>query len=262
MASENSLPLGFQDMIEFGLVEALMGRRARRVFMGAEIPDGVLAYKSRYQPVPLSELEKLLVVTACGGNTGWHHMIYRAKLYAPYLSNYSAAAGGRSFPSAAGFHTSNTFFTDDKGVYLLDNRDSPACADRASDGSLDFEAAIEAVKMRIKKVRDGRLGVPPEVPYVEAHNTWVVNQPGTLLVIPVADLAQHLLLGLCYFLQNGAVIRDDVHASRLSPESSIDFSVRFDKFFMFEYLRVADSFSSCLHTLKRRETPIERPSMI
>jgi hypothetical protein len=49
------------------------------------------------------------------------------------------------------------------------------------------------------------------VPYVEPHNTWVVNQPGTLLVLPVADLAQHLLLNLCYFLQNGAVIRDDVH---------------------------------------------------
>ena len=104
-------------MLEFGLIEALMGRRARRFFMGAEIPDGVLAYKSRHKPVPLSELEKLLVVTACGGNTGWHHMIYRAKRYAPHLSNYSGAADGRSFPSAAGFHTSNTFFTDDEGVY-------------------------------------------------------------------------------------------------------------------------------------------------
>jgi hypothetical protein len=60
-------------------------------------------------------------------------------------------------------------------------------------------------------VREGRLGVPPEVPHVEPHNTWVVNQPGTLLVIPVADLAQHVLLALCYFLQNGAVIRDDVY---------------------------------------------------
>src|ERR1700730_10885173 len=98
MALENSLPPGFQDMLEFGLMEALMGRRARRFFMGAEIPDGVLAYKSRYKPVPLSELEILLGVTACGGNTGWHHMIHRAKLYAPYLSNYCAAAGGRSFP--------------------------------------------------------------------------------------------------------------------------------------------------------------------
>ena len=116
-------------------------------------------------------------VTACGGNTGWHHMLYRAKLYAPHLSNYSGAAGGRTFPSAAGFHTSNTFFTDDEGVYLLDNRDAPACADWAPGGSLDFEAAIDSVKTRVKKLCNGRLGVPPEVPYVEAHNTWVVNRP-------------------------------------------------------------------------------------
>jgi hypothetical protein len=211
MASENSLPPGFQDMLAFGLVETLMGRRARRFFMGAEIPDGVFAYKSRHRPVPLSELEKLLVVTACGDNTGWHHLTHRAKLYAPHLSNYAAAAGGRSFPSAAGFHTSKTFFTDDKGVYLLDNRDSAACADRAPDGSLSFDAALEAVKSRLKKVREGRLSVPPQVPHVEPHNTWVVNQPGTLLVITVADLAQHVLLALCYFLQNGAVIRDDVY---------------------------------------------------
>jgi hypothetical protein len=91
-------------------------------------------------------------------------MLYRAKLYAPHLSNYSGAAGGRTFPSAAGFHTSNTFFTDDEGVYLLDNRDAPACADRAPDGSLGFEAAIDSVKRRVKKLCNGRLGVPPEEP--------------------------------------------------------------------------------------------------
>jgi hypothetical protein len=37
--------------------------------MGAKISDGVLAYKLRHNPVPLSELEKLLIVTSCGGNT-------------------------------------------------------------------------------------------------------------------------------------------------------------------------------------------------
>ena len=49
----------------------------------------------------------------------------------------------------------------------------------------------------------------------------MVNQPGTLLVIPVADLAQHVLLSLCYFLQNGAVIRDDVLAESGSRSSTL-----------------------------------------
>lgn len=58
------VPHGFEDMLRFGLMEFLLGRRSRRFFMGAEIPDGVLAYKSRHNPVPLAELEKLLVAAA------------------------------------------------------------------------------------------------------------------------------------------------------------------------------------------------------
>ena len=206
-----TLPPGFEDMLAFGLVKGLLDRRSRRFFRGAEIPDGVFAYKSRHEPLPLSELEKLLVVTACGSNTGWNHLIYRAKLYAPHLSNYAGAAGGRTFPSAAGFHTSMTFFTDDEGVYVLDARDAPALIDRKEDGSLETETVIEALRDRVRKLQKGRLRLPPEVPYTEPHNTWVVNHPGTLVVIPVGDLAQHVLLNLCYMLQNGLVLRDDIN---------------------------------------------------
>jgi len=108
----SSIPPGFQDMLSFGLMEALLGRRSRRFFRGAEIPDGVFKFTSRHESVPLSAFEKMLIVSACGGNTSWHNMIYRGENYAPHLSNYAGAAGGRVFPSAAGFHTSRTFFTD------------------------------------------------------------------------------------------------------------------------------------------------------
>jgi hypothetical protein len=205
------MPPGFQDMLEFGLAEALLGRRSRRFFMGAEIPDGCFAYKSKFVPLPLSELEKLLVALACGTNTSWNHLIYRAKRYAPYLSNYAAAAGGRTFPSAAGFHTSMTFFTDDDGVYVLDTRDAAAFSDRDSYGGLDLDKLLQPLANSIRKLQDGRLGLPAELPYTEAHNTWVFNHPGTLVVIPVADLSQHVLLNICYMLQNGLVIRDDIN---------------------------------------------------
>ncbi len=178
--------------LEFPLSRALLGRRSRRFFMGAEIPDGVFAYTSRHRPLPLSELEKLLVATACGSNTGWHHMLHRAERYAPHLSNYCGAAGGRTFPSAAGFHTSMTFFTDDDGVYVLDDRDAPAFAERQENGSMDLDDILDGVRRHIRKLKDGRLDLPPEVPYTEAHNTWVANRPGSLLVIPVGDLAQHV----------------------------------------------------------------------
>jgi hypothetical protein len=38
-----------------------------------------------------------------------------------------------------------------------------------------------------------------------------VNVPGSLLVIPVADVAQHLIAVLCFLAQNGQAIYDDVN---------------------------------------------------
>ena len=51
------------EMLKFPLMEVLTGRRSRRFCMGAEIPDGVLAFKSKYKPMPLSELEQLLLLS-------------------------------------------------------------------------------------------------------------------------------------------------------------------------------------------------------
>ena len=204
-------PPGFKNMQSFSLVDALLGRRSRRFFRGAKIPDGVFEYTSNEPPLPLSDFEKMLIVAACGGNTSWNHLIYRGKRYAPHLSNYSAAAGGRVFPSAAGFHTSQTFFTDDSGLYMVDMRDALACCDRMGDGSLDVEPFIEYLQSRVRKIHDGRLRFPSETPFTEAHNTWVFNKPSTLVVIPVGDLSQHVLLTLAYMLQNGLVLYDDIN---------------------------------------------------
>jgi hypothetical protein len=211
-----AIPPGLLDALEMPLVEALYGRRARRFSLGAAIPDGPLAFTSRHEPFPLTELERMLVLTAAAGNTGWHYMITRHARYAPHLSNYANAAGGRTFPSAAGFHTSEVFFTDDDGVYLFATRDAPALVDREGDGTLDVEALVAAHRARIRKLAGGRLHIPAAEPYMEGHNTWCVNRPGSLLLIPVGDLAQHLLSILCFFVQNGYGIYDDVHGERIA----------------------------------------------
>ena len=46
---------------------------------------------------------------------------------------------------------------------------------------------------------------------MEGHNTWCANVPGSTLVFPVADLAQHVILLLLYLVQNGTGIYDDVN---------------------------------------------------
>ncbi|HZB08103.1 MAG TPA: hypothetical protein VE525_03200 [Rubrobacter sp.] len=133
--------------------------------------------------------------------------------YAPHLSNYSGAAGGRTFPSAAGFHTSEVFFTDDEGVYLFETRDAPALVE--PDGLPDLDAILDAHRSRIRKLSDDRLYIPAEEPYMEGHNTWCANRPGSTLLIPVGDIAQHMIAVLCFMVQNGYGMYDDVNGEQI-----------------------------------------------
>src|SRR5918999_6572141 len=197
-------------LAQFPLVAALLGRRSRRFALGDEIPDGPLAHRSRHDPVPLSELERLLVLGAMGGTTGWHWAITRNARYAPHLANYAGGAAGRTFPSAAGFHTAELFFTDDSGTYLFPTRDAGALVDPAEE-EITPDLMVERHAARLVKLSDERIHLPREEPYYEGHNTWCVNVPGSLLAFPVGDLAQHTLAGICFLVQNGYCLTDDVN---------------------------------------------------
>src|SRR5918992_592064 len=50
------------DLLRFPLIDAIAGRRSRRFCMGAEFPDGVLAFKSKHKAMPLSEIEEFLAL--------------------------------------------------------------------------------------------------------------------------------------------------------------------------------------------------------
>jgi hypothetical protein len=200
---------GLQIAATFPLIEAIHGRRARRFAKGAAIPDGPLTYTSTEAAEPLTELQQMLLLSTVAGNTGWQNLIPFNPDYAPQIPNYAGSAGGRSFPSSAGFHTTEFFFTDDNGTYFLPTRDMAAVAPAA--GQTDLEAYLAAHKARIAKLSDTRLNIPREAAHMERHNTWCANVPGSTLVIPVADLAQHMLLTLCYLVQNGTCIYDDVN---------------------------------------------------
>ncbi|MBU8919126.1 hypothetical protein BGM25_24085 [Bacillus sp. FJAT-29953] len=149
-----------RELSEFPLLEALFGRRSRRFFLGAEIPDGPLAYKSKHEPVPLNNLEKLLILLGVSGVTGWHHSVTRHERYKPYLSNYSGSASGRTHPSAAGFHTSEVFFTDDTGTYIFRTRDFAPEVGRSESGKLSTKELLLSHQKRIEKLSDDRLHIP------------------------------------------------------------------------------------------------------
>jgi hypothetical protein len=107
------------------------------------------------------------------------------------------------------------FFTDDEGVYLFETRDAPALVEQTTSGPPDLDAILDAHRGRIRKLSDDRLYIPAEEPYMEGHNTWCANRPGSTLLIPVGDIAQHMIAVLCFMVQNGYGLYDDVNGEQI-----------------------------------------------
>src|SRR6202046_1681792 len=197
------------ELAQFPLFAALTGRRSRRFPVGGRIPAGALAFTSRRPVQPLSEVERALLISVAGGVTGWNFGITHNPSYAPSFPNYSGSATGRTFPSAAGFHTSQLFFTDDTGTYLLPNRDEQPGEFQ------NIEEWISHTAECYVRISNTRLELPRAEPHMEGHNIWIGNHPGSLLAFPVADLAEHLMENLWFFAANGYPIVDDIHGRNI-----------------------------------------------
>ena len=201
-------PRGLVEAATFPLIEAIHGRRSRRFAKGATIPNGPLAFASRQAPEPLDPLEQMLLIATIAGNTGWAELFAHHPDYAARLPNYTTAAGGRSFPSSAGFNTSEFFFTDDSGVYFLPTRDMtpPAVGRRHRPRRLGRGAPGAHRQARRRAAehpgRDAAHGGAQHL---------VRQRAGSTLIFPVADVAQHIILLLLYLVQNGTGIFDDVN---------------------------------------------------
>src|SRR5215210_5228575 len=159
-------PKAMEAMTQFPLIQALAGRRSRRFCVGAEIPEGPLAFKSNQKPIPLTELEQMFLLTSMAGSTGWHYSISYDQSTRPRLPSFSAGPAGRTFPSAAGFHISDLFFTDDKGTYYFPTRDFHPPSDDYRGKREQLENYLAEHRKRIRKLSDKRLYIPKEIPYI------------------------------------------------------------------------------------------------
>jgi len=64
---------------------------------------------------------------------------------------------GRTFPSAAGFQTSEVFFTDDSGSYLFESRDAAVPVERDGDLAVELLRLLAAHKKQIRKLSNSDL---------------------------------------------------------------------------------------------------------
>jgi hypothetical protein len=229
---------GLDDLANFSLLEALFGRRSRRFGVGMTIPDGPLAYESKHPPQPLSELERAVLITAAVGVSGWNLGIpHTAAGSDDKGCNYTVRPLGRTYPSGAATHGSEILINDDSGAYITRFRDLDASAIQEYDALGGLEGLIEWLRPYIVQIADRRIEFPPEYPYVAAHNRWVANRPGSILLIPISDQVESAFNHLWIRTGEGAPVTDPktgrvlgdpgalIAAGILKPERAVPLSL-------------------------------------
>jgi hypothetical protein len=204
-------PSGLEELQRFPLIHALFGRRARRFGLGMEIPSGPLAFKSRREPVPLSELEKALLVAAGTGVSGWNFGVPFGPAQPSEHGQFTQRFTGRTIPTAAGIGTPVLFHTDDSGTYITNTRDASPSRMRELESVEDDTARILAVcREHTVRLSGERLDLPAAPGHMMEPNFWMANKQGSTLFMPMGDASEQLLGIMAIFLANGYVIKDDI----------------------------------------------------
>src|SRR5579863_8854943 len=160
MSDSHSRDPRLQQVLDFPLVGGILGRRSRRFGYGMSIPSGPLAYASRHEAWPLSDLERALLVGVATGVTGWNFGIPFTVNEPESLSNYSLRLTGRTAPSAATICTTELFYTDDTGIYLTRTRDLPPERLREFESTDDITRILGLSKAATYQLSQQRLTLP------------------------------------------------------------------------------------------------------
>ncbi|TVP56424.1 MAG: hypothetical protein EA351_07845 [Gemmatimonadales bacterium] len=207
---ERSFDPPLVDLQRFPLMQALFGRRARRFGMGMEIPSGPLAFRSRHDPLPLSELETAVLIAAGTGVSGWNFGVPFGPRRPSEHGHFTHRYTGRTAPTAAGIGTPVLFHTDDRGIHLTDTRDvEPSRIRELETIDDDAERILAVCREHTRQLGDRRLDLPSEPGHMLEPNLWMANAPGSTLFMPMGDASEQLLGLMAIFIDNGYTIMDD-----------------------------------------------------
>ncbi|MGI9540281.1 MAG: hypothetical protein ACR2N6_09040 [Miltoncostaeaceae bacterium] len=209
MAEESTHPAspaataGLLDALEFPFYDAMASRRSRRVGLGMSTGGGVADYTSQYEPVPLSEVEEALLVSAATGVTG----MALGDLAHPDGLGALVRWSSRAFPSPCNNQGTELFFTNDDGTHFVDVPSLvPDPEEIAPAGPGDREGQIarmlDLYRDACVRIGDGRADLPTAPPGLFGFNAWNANRPGTTLFIPVTDMTVEYLNVLFVYLDS------------------------------------------------------------
>jgi hypothetical protein len=212
-----SAPAGLWNALDYPLFQSFFDRKSRRVGLGMDVESQVLDFTSRYEPVPLTELEEALLCIAGTGLTGLN------------LGDLDPARGmstlvqwtTRTWPSSCSNHGTELFFTNDDGLYMLDMFNlTPEPGEVTTLSGRGEAEQVEVILNMFRRARrelsPGRAPLPTTLPGLFDFNQWNANKPGTTLFVPVTNTTlEYINLLFIYLARSyGFSLVDEQHGRR------------------------------------------------
>lgn len=203
----------YEKALKYPLFDSIFNRRSRRFGLGMELKDSTLEFKSKHEPLPLSELDEALLVWAGTGLTG----LCLADLPPENGIDLLCQWTGRTWPSACNNHGTELFFTNDNGLYYVDVKHMLPQKHEIDiffnmSREEKMERVLELYRESLIKIEDGRADLPDKMPGLFEFNQWNTNKPGTTVFIPVTDITEEYLNLLTLYCSHtyGFTIIDDL----------------------------------------------------
>jgi len=165
------------ELWSYPLFEALARRRSLRFPLGCEMINAPYSYKSKKEPVPLSDLELAILCWAGHGITGSIAGAIDA------TCNTFNSWIGRTHPNPCNDHKQDLLFYNDDGVFLYRPKPNNVVVEIKT--VEDREKILTQYKEGLVKLQDGRPSLP-DASWIKM-NQWKENKPGTTTFMPVTD---------------------------------------------------------------------------
>ena len=174
----------------YPLFDAILQRRARRFPLGATMPGQEQAFVSPHAPFPLDPVEEALLILAGTGVSGiaLGDLPFVDATGETLCGNTMLQFAGRVYASACGSHGTELFYTNDTGVYMVQQRQVQPSRMQEYVQTDDRQRLAQGMQEHLVPLQPQRLEIPRRSPALLAFNQWNVNVPGSTLFMPITDV--------------------------------------------------------------------------
>jgi hypothetical protein len=199
----------------YPLFDAILQRRARRFPLGATMPGHLQHFVSPHAPLPLEPVEEAILILAGTGISGiaLGDLPFMDETGRTLCGNTLLQLTGRVYASACGAHGTELFYTNDNGVYMVQQRHTrPERMQEYARASDRWRLATRLQDHRVV-LQEQRLHIPRQFPALLAFNQWNVNVPGSTVFMPITDVTCEYinLLMLLFESPHRLYIYDDLN---------------------------------------------------